>query len=110
MAMTRKDYLNNYSPATEAERWTLHRQYYAQFVDERTIREIVSYIGADRILASTCRHLNDIDSREWDNAARNIHLAIRFKDVDDYPTLAGLVCVAKEAARQFIDKQKGMHN
>jgi hypothetical protein len=78
-----------------------HRAYYGQFVNHNTIKQVVRHIGADRIKASTNPHFNDIPLEEWDNLTKFLIIAKPFKSVGDYTTLAGLVCVAKEAARQF---------
>lgn len=93
---TRKQYLDDQCS---------HREYYAQLVDERTIATVVATIGADELRASTDPHFNDIPLRRWDVLAAILPnvLAVRFVDLGDYATLGGLVCVAKEAARQFCE-------
>lgn len=102
--MNREEYMS--APRDQAQ--AAHRQYYGQFVNAATIRAIVNRIGAPRLLASTDAHLNDIPLADWDKAAKGIPMAISFKSVNDFPTLGGLVCVAKEAARQWIDQQKAV--
>lgn len=114
---TRKEYMgSNLGDRVEARR--LHRRYYAQFVNDDVINAVVRSIGADRILASTDEHLNDIPLQDWDRicgaiargsdiqwtGGRVFRTAIKFEDVGDYATLAGLCCVAKEAARQYIER------
>ena len=98
--MNRTEYLaGNRGDRDEATR--LHRAYYGQLVNEQTIAAVALLIGRDRILASTDPHLNDIPLKEWDRIIKSFPLAARFDTLGDYPTLAGLVCVAKEAARQL---------
>ncbi len=100
-----------------------HRRYYAQLVNDRTIAAVVQAIGRTRLLASTDPHYNDIPLQVWDRlcgftmanygyargdktrmSAPAFPLAQRFEELNDYPTLAGLVCVAKEAARQYVER------
>lgn len=105
MTMTRNDYMN--SPvhlvgAGPAERAALHRAYYAQLVTPATINSVVSFIGADALRKSTDEHLNDIPLSRWDQLTKFLPCK-PFKDLGDYATLSGLVCVAKEAARQWIE-------
>lgn len=91
--ITRKDYLDGNAT---------HREYYAQFVNERTIAFVVRMIGADDIKASTDAHMNDIALARWDRiAGPSLPMAATFKAAGDTSSLCGLVCVAKEAARQF---------
>ena len=96
--MTREEYLN--TPSLEA-----HRTYYGQFVSPRTIAVVVSVIGAERLLGSTDPHFNDIPLKVWD-ALAPIPLAVSFLSLGDFPTPAGSVCVAKEAARQFVERSQ----
>ena len=90
---TRKQYM---------DRECSHRQYYAQLVTPSTLAAVRSTFGAERLLASTDEHLNDIPRERWDA------LALRpifgdFRKLGDFPTLAGQVCALKEAAQQLID-------
>jgi len=93
---TREDYL--------ADRCT-HREYYAQFVTEEMKARLLRYLGIERLLASKDEHLNDIPLRTWDLFIA-YPLAISLKSVGDYSTIAGNVCIAKEAARQLIEAEK----
>lgn len=95
--MTRDEYMQQSRDNGPAA----HRAYYGQFVNQNTINQVVRHIGAQRIKNSTNPHFNDIPLKEWDNLSNFLLLARSFKSVGDYATLAGLVCVAKEAARQF---------
>lgn len=80
-----------------------HRAYYAQFVSPATIAAVVQQIGAANILASTDVHMNDIPLERWDRLSFTI--AKSFQSAGDYATKAGLVCVGKEAARQWLESQ-----
>jgi hypothetical protein len=97
--LTRADYMaHSNEPGS-------HRRFYAQFVNAATISTVARFIGHDALMRSTDPHMNDIPLAKWDRLAGRLPLAIRFADVGDYPTLAGWVCIAKEAARQYIERQ-----
>lgn len=104
--MKRAEYMEQNPAATEAERTALHRAYYAQFVSPLTIATVVRHIGAAKLRASTNEHYNDIPLKNWDALVGMLPFAIRFDSVGDYTTLAGTVCVAKEAARQWLEAQE----
>lgn len=78
-----------------------HRQYYAQFVSPYVIAAVSQAIGKRRILQSTNEHFNDIPLREWDCIGKGFVMAQSFEACGDFATLAGLVCIAKEAAQQI---------
>jgi hypothetical protein len=82
-----------------------HREYYGQFVNASTIAAVVRWIGSEDILASNDEHLNDIAMRRWDSAAAFMPMAITFARVGDFRSLAGLLCIAKEAAWQHREAQ-----
>jgi hypothetical protein len=84
-----------------------HRRYFGQFVTQRTIHRVVDAIGADRIKASTDEHMNDIPLYLWDRLVTMLPGSARFKEAGDYYTLANGVCLAKEAARQWLEQQQG---
>ncbi len=83
-----------------------HRQYNAQFVTEGYKGQIKRHIGLDRILNSTDEHLNDIPLIEWDNAPLTLGVDQKMKNLGDYLTLAGKVCIAKEAAKQIKEENE----
>ncbi|MFH7600604.1 hypothetical protein WDV06_36735 [Streptomyces racemochromogenes] len=107
---TRKQYMADPCHSADGDRKAAaaaaHRRYYAQLVNARTIAYVVSIIGADKLRASTDEHLNDIPLRKWDNLTSGLPLATSFANLEDYATLGGLVCVAKEAAHQWIEANK----
>ena len=92
---TRKDYMNNECS---------HREYYAQFVNQSVISRVLSVIGKDKILASNDEHLNDIPLNLWDSMGATHSEALRA--CGDSPSLAGYVCIRKEAARQIKEANK----
>ncbi len=99
--MTRQEYL------IENTRDGAHREYYGQFVDQSTINRVCRSIGKGRIKASTDPHFNDIPLGTWDRLGINsTTLQAKMKALGDYPTAAGLVCIAKEAARQIAETPK----
>ena len=99
-----------------------HREYYSQFVTEGTKQTVLQVIGLNKILKSKDRHLNDIPLNLWDNCAGFVHskgcggitqvslvsasLDTKMREQGDYPTLAGLVCICKEAAKQIQEENK----
>lgn len=103
--MTREEY-TAIAAANREEGRAAHRRYYGQFVNQRTIDYVVRAIGADRLLASTDPHFNDIPLDEWDRLVSRLPLAASLRDAGDYMTLGGGVCIAKEAARQYVESQK----
>lgn len=83
----------------------LHQKYYGQLVTEGIKRTVKKEFGMERLLASTDPHLNDIPLKRWDDLyLPNIP---SMKPLGDYLTLAGKVCIAKEAARQLIEEAQG---
>ncbi len=100
--ITRSQYMNTLPRYGTEASLAHHRAYYAQFVTDATKRVVLDYIGEARIKASKDRHFNDIPLVEWDCVARGgMPRAVGFKDVGDWPSLAGEVCIAKEAAAQI---------
>ena len=80
--------------------------YYGQMVTKRIVEAVVSIIGADRILKSKDDHLNDIPLKEWDRVGYSIGIQCHWP-AGDSCSMAGLVCVAKNAARKFqINNQR----
>jgi len=79
-----------------------HSEYYAQFVTEGLKTRVQNAIGKDRITNSTNPHFNDIPLVQWDNLTYILGALTnaKMKECGDYLTLAGGVCILKEAARQ----------
>ena len=92
--LTRSDYLNNKCT---------HREYYAQFATRYEKALVASQFGKKKLAEEFEKNenLNGIALQEWDNLARFINTNMRAHG--DYLTLAGAVCILKEAARQVAE-------
>ena len=92
--LTRKQYLNKECSFDE---------YYGQFLTPGIIRHVEHYIGRDAIMESTDPHLNDIPLERWDRVFLKCPATVNhaMREGGDYPTLGGLVCLAKTAARRI---------
>jgi len=93
-AFTRQEYL--------AQNCT-HREYYAQFVNSAITDRVINAFGAERICNSEDPHFNDIPLARWDVLLIPVPAWInkKMRELGDYPTLAGCVCILKEAANQI---------
>lgn len=80
-----------------------HSEYYAQFVTESTKRVLMRTIPLASLLASNDPNLNDIPLIRWDNLPTPIG---SMKAWGDSVSLAGKVCIYKEAARQIIESAR----
>ena len=100
--MTRQEYMS----ASREDGPAAHRAYYGQFVTPATIAAVVRHIGRAALLQSTNPHLNDIPRARWDALVPGLPGSGKFGEAGDYYTQAGGVCLAKEAARQWIEAQK----
>lgn len=84
-----------------------HRQYYAQFVTAGIIKSVSNRFGKNAIVKAleTNEHLNNIDLARWDSLAITHESSLRgkMKQVGDRYSLAGGVCVMKEAAKQIAE-------
>ena len=77
-----------------------HQRYYGQMLNTDIIGSVVRSIGVDRILDSKDEHFNDIPLNKWDQATRTFEI-VKWPE-GDTPSQAGLVCVAKAGAREFL--------
>lgn len=93
--ITRQQYMNK-----EAS----HQEYYGQFVSGELKRQVQARFGS-RLCTSTDPHFNDIPLKEWDNFWSRVPapIASKMREAGDFPTLAGSVCILKEAARQVVE-------
>ena len=98
---TRKQYL---------DKECTHRQYYAQFVTDQAKGFVRLCITMDALLKSEDEDgcFNDIPLRKWDLYADPCpaYLGDLLRAAGDYPTLSGMVCIAKEAARQLLEETR----
>ena len=93
------------SPELREKGSEFHRKYYGQLVSQSTKDAVRRAIGMERLLESSDPHLNDIPLKEWVDLS--LPLATRMKNLGDYLTLGGKVCIAKEAANQLIEEARG---
>lgn len=93
---TRKDYLDGKCT---------HGEYYSQYVTPE-IEKLVSTLGPDKIKAAAKvdEYMNNIPLRQWDSMTNFFHCKSEMEKHGDYPTLAGKVCILKEAARKIANK------
>lgn len=96
---TRQDYINGKIN---------HNDYYAQFVTPQMLDSIASYIGSDKLLSSTDPHLNDIPLKQWDFLPweQSAFDKVREANGTGGVSLSDKVCIWKNAARQFIEREK----
>lgn len=92
---TRKEYMDGI---------VSHREYYGQFVTEEVKKTLLRLIGKKEILSSQDEHFNDIPIAKWD-ALPAPNVKDKMKLTGDYLTLAGSVCIYKEAAKQIKDNK-----
>jgi hypothetical protein len=93
---TRQDYLNGKCN---------HREYYAQFVNESIKSMVKNNFGIERLRNSFTKdeYFNNIPLQSWDNLTYSVNCRKELESLGDFPTLAGKVCILKEAARQLIE-------
>jgi len=84
-----------------------HREYYGQFVEPGLIAVMVARFGIQRLRASTDPNFNDIPLALWDQQrgiveiyAEKAHRAATGHGM----SLSDCVCIAKEAARQAVER------
>lgn len=91
--------------------------YEKQFVSNVSIALVKNHFGAERLLASTNKHFNDIPLRLWDVLAQMslpAHALIGMSQIMNYAdgnyqpgtSLSDRVCLLKESARAFVESVK----
>lgn len=100
--MTRKEYMES----ARTDSMSAHRKYYGQYVTESLKIGVRHRIGIKRLRASRDEHMNDIPLIKWDELAPYIEATCRWRlrENGDCFSLAGAVCIAKEAARQILEE------
>jgi len=85
-----------------------HRQYYAQFVTPAIMEGVVARFGKEKLANCLARdgNLNNIPLHKWDGLAGNFvkEVSEAMKAHGDFASLAGMVCVLKEAAKQAVER------
>jgi len=92
--ITRDDYISGKAS---------HSEYYTQFV-KKSHFDALAFLR-DMIMKSTNPHFNDIPLRLWDCIIAT-YPTEKMKECGDYLTIAGKVCILKEAARQMKEEGK----
>lgn len=106
MFITRAEYLSNTDFLNEEESFKTHRAYLSQFVTPDTITYVATKVGHNRLMSSTDRYLNDIPLHIWDRLTTVLPFNYdALREAGETASLGTLVCVAKEAARQYIESQ-----
>lgn len=82
-----------------------HAEYYGQFVTAETKALVIRVIGLYRINNSKNEHFNDIPLSEWDRLVPKAPGSGQFQKAGDFYTIAGGVCLLKEAARQIRESK-----
>ena len=98
MKHTRADYMNHVCT---------HREYYGQFVTPSIKQVVLSRIGTKEYIKGKLvddKNMNNIPLTLWDNLPGPIGINKAMKEVGDYFTLSGKVCIYKEAARQITEE------
>lgn len=98
---TRKDYIQN--------NMCTHEQYYAQLVRPALVEQIILTFGMEKLTSpKNDGHFNHIPLKYWDTLTHNIEMPKQsdWKMVEDYPTMAGMVCVLKAAARMAVEQEQ----
>ena len=95
-----------------------HREFYRQFVTPAIIAGVKWLIGEDRLLDSVDPHFNDIPLRRWDKLGDVLmstlsptrdHLLGVARATGENLSRATVVCILKEAARQWLELQYPLH-
>jgi hypothetical protein len=94
---TRKQYMNNE---------VSHREYYAQFVTTNLKNKVLNEFGIKAIKAHVASELfepNYIELKRWDSMTAPYGTINLMAEAGDSLTMAGQVCIAKEAAQQLAE-------
>jgi hypothetical protein len=89
-----------------------HEQYYTQFVTKGIMDIVSATIGLDKITASKSKFFNDLPLASWDTCLPRNMFAINelLNAAGDHPTIAGMTCIAKQAARMIKSEFEKEHN
>lgn len=95
--ITRAQYLNK-----EAT----HREYYSQFVTGSVKKQLKSTLKRSSLESGKDKHFNNIPLHFWDNFLPVVPFEIskKMQECGDFATLAGVVCILKEAAMQIVEE------
>ena len=84
-----------------------HREYYAQFISPWLKSSLAKHFGVGRIkkhiaTGNDISHKDRIPLKKWDSIANWV--SVRMEPYGDFLTLAGQVCILKEAAEQIAEE------
>lgn len=87
-----------------------HSDYYGQFLDKDVLDGIKRDVGLERIVASKSEHFDDIPLAVWDflPCLRSNDINEKLIECGDFPSMAGLCCIAKEGARYLRQVAQGL--
>jgi len=96
--ITRKQYL---------DKENTHREYYSQFVTQGVKNRVLQRFDMETLKAGKDEHFNNTPLQAWDNLLSPVpfEIAGKMRECGDYPTMAGSVCILKEAALQLVEAQ-----
>lgn len=109
---TRREYLDAgrdiHGPAFQEALKAAHRRYYRQLVTPGVMARVLATFDLRTLceaFAQDCS-FNTGATRltSWDQMPVNPAMAATFRELGDFPTLGGSVCVYKEAARQLVEE------
>lgn len=89
-----------------------YEQYYGQFVSEGLKHLVTQVFGKEALKGAYAadEHLNNIPLQRWDMLVsyvqNNPEIRQQLKDCGDFYSLAGGVCILKEAAREVIQEKE----
>lgn len=92
---TRKNYL---------EKKCTHSQYYNQFLNENLENYIADYIGKEAILKSNFENFSDIELTKFE-VCHTAGVNQKMRELGDYLTLSGVVCINKQACKNWKNRQ-----
>jgi hypothetical protein len=96
----------NYTRTQYLNKECTHEQYYTQYCNDTIIDRVNSFFGKEKLqdAIKEDEHLNNIPIAKWDILASNLYdVSKKMKENGDYLTLAGGVCICKQAAKIICD-------
>ena len=82
-----------------------HQEYYAQFIPGGYTNYVINTIGRASLKRSKDEHLNDIALKRWDALASPAGITHQIKKAGTYFTLSDHVCIAKTAAKLWLETE-----
>lgn len=82
-----------------------HEEYYNQFVNNTIKSRVLNAFTKEQLIKAYSENesFNTLPLNRWDAIAKNLFdVSSKMKECGDFLTLAGGVCIAKNAARQLV--------